>query len=115
MLQLSILYKRFPLFFSMGKQNFGMHDAYYMIYYIGRIEGRTENDRGLLFIFERMIIMTALESAVEKVINAPPRHYTKVEAQTMLRRYGVLNEDNSVTEEYRHLFIRKTDSKDENE
>ena len=61
------------------------------------------------FVHERMIIMTALAMAVERVISSPPRKYTKQEAQEMLRRYGVLDANNSVTEEYQHIFVKKAD------
>lgn len=46
-------------------------------------------------------------SAIERVITAPVRKYTKQEAQDMLRRYGVLTDDNHVSEAYREIIVQK--------
>ena len=55
------------------------------------------------------IEMTALGMAVERVISSPPKKYTKQEAQALLRKYGVLDANNSVTEEFSHIFVKKAE------
>ncbi len=56
--------------------------------------------------------MTSMYDAIQQVLDSPPKKYTKEEAQAMLRKYGVLNADNSVTEEYSHIFVRKEEKED---
>ena len=50
--------------------------------------------------------MTDTSLAIERVINAPQRKYTKQEAQDMLRRYGVLTKNNTVSKAYREIIVR---------
>lgn len=56
--------------------------------------------------------MTTMHDAIQSVLNAPPRIYTKEEAQQLLRHLGVLNDDNSVRKEFSHIFVPKEEPKD---
>ncbi len=51
--------------------------------------------------------MTSMANAVQSVLEAPPRSFTKAEAQELLKRYGVLNQDNTVSEEFKDIFKKK--------
>lgn len=46
-------------------------------------------------------------SAIERVITAPVRKYTKQEALDVLKKHGVLTDDNHVSEAYRKIIVQK--------
>ena len=78
-----------------------------------RYGSRLVCDQDCRIIIERMIAMTAIDSAVESVISSPQKRYTKQEAQAMLRKYGVLREDNSISEKFRPIFVQRSDNKND--
>ena len=43
--------------------------------------------------------------AMDRVIHAPKKHYTRDQAQQMLHKYGVLTANNTISEAYRHVVI----------
>lgn len=51
--------------------------------------------------------MPPMSEVVAQVLASPPRTFTKEEAQAMFKRYGVLNDDNTVSEEFREIFVEK--------
>lgn len=50
--------------------------------------------------------MTAMESAVEKVLRSPQVRYTQEEAEKRLREIGVLDKNNRVQKKYQEVFVR---------
>ena len=61
-----------------------------------------------------MVTMNPISSTIEKVLNKPQKKYTKEEAQDVLRKYGILDSDNSVTGEFRQIFVKKAEQSKKN-
>lgn len=51
-----------------------------------------------------------MDEAIQKVLNSPPKKYTKKEAMEVLQRLGVLDQNGEVIPEYEHIFVRKKET-----
>lgn len=42
-----------------------------------------------------------------KIMSRPQKQYTREESEARLRKIGILNERNEVSEQYKELFVKK--------
>lgn len=57
--------------------------------------------------------MTAQTLAIDQVLNAPQKNYSKKEAQQLLQKYGVLTKKNTVSKAYSSIVVKVEKHKDE--
>ena len=48
-----------------------------------------------------------MDEVIKRILDSPPKQYTKQEATEMLQRLGVLDDNGEVTPEYNDIFKRK--------
>ncbi len=50
--------------------------------------------------------MTTMAFAIDQALKAPHPNYSKIEAQELLQKYGVLTKQNTVTTAYRGIVVQ---------
>lgn len=48
--------------------------------------------------------------AIEQAIKAPAKQYSKSEAREMLKKYGVLNRRNEISNAYKGIIVKTKDN-----
>ena len=54
--------------------------------------------------------MTTASEAIERLLNTPSKRPTKIEAQRILRRSGILDKNNKITPGYKDI-VKKAENK----
>lgn len=54
--------------------------------------------------------MKQMREWLKKIIELPPRKFTKEEARAILVKYGVLDDKGNITPGFKDIFIKKEES-----
>ena len=56
-----------------------------------------------------LLRVVSMRTTIEDILNSPPKVWTKAEAQEVLVRLGVLNDDGNIKPQWQDVFVRKSD------